>query len=66
MVNNLAGEPRSDIALEFAKKWRGGRIEKLQIDGTWRPVGTASDAFRPEDGFTYAAMTPEFFKVTRN
>ena len=65
MVNNLAGEPRSDVALEFSKKWRGGQVEQLQMDGTWRPVGTASDAFRPEDGFTYAAMTPEFFKVTR-
>ena len=64
MVNNLAGEPRSDIALEFSKKWRGGQVEQLQMDGAWRPVGTASEDFRPAEGFTYAAMTPEFFKVT--
>jgi len=65
MVNNLAGEPRDDISLEFAAKWRGGKVERLTSDGTWVPAGAASDAFRPADGFTYEAMVPEFFKVTR-
>lgn len=65
MVNNLAGEPRNDIVLEFSKKWRGRKIEMLAKDGTWRLVGTASEAFRPEGDFTYAAMTPEFIKVVK-
>ena len=64
MANNLAGEPRPDIALEFSRKWRCGTVERLTADGTWQAVGTASDAFRVE-GLSWPAMTPEFFKVTR-
>lgn len=64
MVNNLAGEPRADLALEFSMKWRGGLVEVLTRDGVWRKVGTATDAFRVE-GMTWPAMSPEFFKVTR-
>ena len=57
------GEPRPDIALEFSRKWCGGTVEKLTMDGVWKAVGTASDAFRAE-GLSWPAMTPEFFKVT--
>ena len=43
---------------------KGVRDVTLDFKGR-SSCGTTSDAFRPEDGFTYVAMTPEFFKVTR-
>jgi len=64
MVNNLAGEPRDDIRLEFSKKWRGGQVCRLTADAAWQDVGAADDAFVPAGGFTYEPMMPEFFKVT--
>ena len=64
MANNLSGEPRSDVALEFSKKWCGGKVDKLAMDGTWQPVGAASEAFWGES-MKWPAMTPEFFKVTK-
>ena len=65
MANNLAGETRDDVTLEFAAKWRGGTVARLQEDGTWCDVGVADAAFRPRDGRPFAHMTPEFLKVTR-
>lgn len=65
MANNLAGEPRNDIRLEFAEKWHGGRVERLQTDGSWVNVGKANAAFAPENGLTYEPMVAEFFRVIR-
>ena len=65
MVNNLAGEPRNDIRLEFAERWRGGNVMRLDSDGMWTDVGCATDAFVPLGGLTYAAMKPEFFRVVK-
>ena len=53
MVNNLAGEPRGDIRLEFSRKWRGGRVTRLDSDASWADVGLADDAFVPANGFVY-------------
>ena len=55
MVNNLAGEPRDDVKLAFSPRWAAGRIERLQADGTWRPL-EAKHVFGP--------LVPEFLRVT--
>lgn len=65
MANNLAGEPRDDVRLEFSRRWRGGAVERLQADGTWKRCGTADGAFVPDGGLTYDYMVPEFFRITK-
>ena len=63
MVNNLAGEPRDDIALDFAAKWRGGRLERLSRDGAWAPAGTAEATTRL--GVVCEPMVAEFLRISR-
>ena len=61
MVNNLAGETRSDIALRLSDKWRGADVARLGMDGTWQPLGMVEGPFwRPETPFSF--MCPEFFR----
>ena len=43
MVENLAGEPRDDIALKFSSKWQGLPMEVLRENGSWERMGTASE-----------------------
>ena len=43
MVENLAGEPRDDIALKFSSKWQGSPVEVLRGNGSWERIATASD-----------------------
>ena len=64
MVNNLAGERRDDIALDFSAKWHGGKVERLEMDGSWSEVGRA--AATTKLGFACEAMVPEFVRVTGN
>ncbi len=54
MVNNLAGEPRDDVALEFAAPWSGRPVERLCADGSWRTLQT---------GHSFQPMEPEFLRV---
>ncbi len=42
MVENLAGEPRDDIALKFSGKWHGAPVEILRENGSWERIATAS------------------------
>ena len=63
MVNNLAGEPREDIALDFSAKWQGGRIERLTMKGGWKSFGTVGATTKL--GFACEPMVPEFVRVTR-
>ena len=63
MVNNLAGEPREDIALDFSSKWQGGKVERLTMKGGWKSLGTA--AATTKLGFACESMVPEFIRVTR-
>ncbi len=64
MAENLCGEPREDIVLRFAPRWRGGEVSVLRKDGTWLGIGKASDAFPvPQD--ILPPLTPQFFKVSR-
>ena len=42
MVDNLAGEPRDDIALKFSAKWQGSPVEILRENGSWERIATAS------------------------
>ena len=42
MVENLAGEPRDDIALKFSSKWQGSPVEVLRENGSWERIATAS------------------------
>ena len=64
MVNNLAGERRDDIALDFSAKWHGGKVERLEMDGSWSEVGRV--AATTKLGFACEAMVPEFVRVTGN
>ena len=64
MVNNLAGEPRSDIALEFADEWKSARMERLGADGKWTPLGNA--AVQTVLPFTCEAMVPEFIRLAKH
>ena len=62
MVVNLAGEPRSDIALRFSAKWRGATVDVLRADGSWERMGTASErTVIPER--EVMPVTPAFFRV---
>lgn len=63
MVNNLAGEPREDIALDFSAKWQGSKIERLVSDGNWQGVGKVSATTALD--FVCESMVPEFVRVTR-
>lgn len=54
MVNNLAGEPRDDVSLEFAAPWAGRPVERLAADASWRPL---------PKGHVYQPMVPEFLRV---
>ena len=54
MVNNLAGEPRDDVRLEFAAPWAGRPVERLGPDGVWRPL--AAD-------YVFEPLVPEFLRV---
>lgn len=58
MVNNLAGEPRDDIALELSARWRGRPVSRLDAEGRWAPLGVAGD--RLDLGFSCEPMVPEF------
>ena len=42
MVENLAGEPRDDIALRFSGRWHGSPVEILRANGSWERIATAS------------------------
>ena len=42
MVENLAGEPRDDIALKFSSMWQGVPLEALRENGSWERIATAS------------------------
>ena len=64
MAENLCGEPREDIALKFAPCWRGGALSVLQPDGTWRGIGTASEA-TPIRQELLQPLAPQFFKVSK-
>lgn len=63
MINSLAGEPRDDVALEFSDVWRGCRMERLGIDGTWEPVGETSA--RVTLPFVCEHMVTEFVRVVK-
>jgi hypothetical protein len=61
MVNNLAGETRSDVALRLSDKWRGADVARLGMDGAWQPLGMVEGPFwRPKMPFSF--MCPEFFR----
>ena len=64
MAENLCGEPREDIVLKFAPRWRGGEVSVLRKDGSWLGVGIASDAF-PVPQEMLPPLTPQFFRVSR-
>ena len=63
MVNNLAGEPREDVVLEFSKEWWDGKIERLATDGSWRELGSVTASARLN--FVCEPMVPEFVRVVR-
>ena len=43
MVENLAGEPRDDIALKFSSQWQGAPVEVLRANGSWERIAAASE-----------------------
>ena len=62
MVENLAGEPRDDIALKFSGKWQGSPVEMLREDGSWERIAAASDrTLLPRS--EVMPSTPAFFRV---
>ena len=54
MVNNLAGEPRDDVRLEFSAPWAGRPVERLSPDGIWRPLA---------EDYAFEPLVPEFLRV---
>lgn len=62
MVNNLAGETRDDVRLEFSAKWTGKPVCRLDADGNWVPCGMTAANWRPKRMFGY--FRPEFFRVS--
>ncbi len=62
MVENLAGEPRDDIALKFSREWQGSPVEVLRENGSWERIATASgQTLLPKAEVKPA--TPVFFRV---
>ena len=64
MVENLAGEPRGDIALRFSSRWHGAALERLLPDGTWEKTGIAGER-TPLPESAVLPTVPEFFRVVR-
>ena len=63
MVENLCGEPRKDVELAFAAKWRKGRIARLDASGAWVDAGTAGARYRVDEA-DYYPQKPAFFKLS--
>ena len=64
MVENLAGEPRDDIALKFSSKWQGSSVEVLRANGSWDRIATASDrTLLPKS--EVMPTVPTFFRIAR-
>jgi hypothetical protein len=63
MVNNLSGDPRNGVTLEFAKVWHSAKVGRLAEDGCELPLSISDGSIIIDKSL--AIMEPEFLILRR-
>lgn len=63
MVNNLSGDPRNGVTLEFAKVWHSAKVGRLDGDGCELPLNISDGSIIIDKSL--AIMEPEFLILRR-